>query len=359
MTTGDFGPPTSTGRDPAPDPDRFRFHGLHPLLRIGTASDRYAGWIGQIYTAERYVGRITTRTHKVGGKAYREQVLPVDSVREYFDCFQVLEIDFTFYGLLLSEHGKETSTYAALRSYSSHLPPEARLFLKVPQLIFARKIRQPDGFAPNPDYLDHRLFEEAFYGPAGALLGDRLAGLIFEQEYQRRSERLPTEAFAESLDGFFSRIPADPRYHVELRTESYLCSSVFSVLERHGIGQVFSRWTWLPPLPRQLERAAGRFRGGDGQCVTRLMTPIGMRYEDAYAKAHPFDRMSDELFQPALIQETLHLVQAGIQRGVTMNILINNRAGGSAPLIARMLAHGFLERQRAGGPPTVGGRSTI
>jgi hypothetical protein len=42
--------------------EKFQFRNLHPKILMGTASDRYAGWIGQIYTKERYEGRISRRT---------------------------------------------------------------------------------------------------------------------------------------------------------------------------------------------------------------------------------------------------------------------------------------------------------
>jgi hypothetical protein len=32
---------------------RYRFRELHPNLSIGMASDRYAGWIGQVYSEGR------------------------------------------------------------------------------------------------------------------------------------------------------------------------------------------------------------------------------------------------------------------------------------------------------------------
>ncbi len=334
-----------------PDPERFHFRDLHPLVCLGTASDRYGGWIGQIYSPDRYSGRLSTRSHKVGGKSYREQVLPVDSVAEYFEHFSVLEIDFTFYGLLLSEDGRPTSTYAVLQSYRDHLPEGARIFLKAPQTVFAQKIREAGQFVPNPRYLDHRIFSESFYHPAVRLLEDRLAGLIFEQEYQRQTERVAASALADALDRFFDHIPEDSRYHVELRTESYLGPEIFRALDRHGVGQVFSRWTWLPPLPKQLARAKGRFFSRARDCVIRVMTPIGMRYEEAYAKAFPFDRMVDDLFQSALVDETIHIVRAAIEQNVTVNVVINNRAGGNAPLIARQLAHRFLAQEANAQPP--------
>jgi hypothetical protein len=67
----------------------FNFLSLHPQILIGTASDRYAGWLGQIYSHDRYRGRITKRTKIIAGKSFIEEVLPVDSVEEYFEHFPV------------------------------------------------------------------------------------------------------------------------------------------------------------------------------------------------------------------------------------------------------------------------------
>lgn len=46
--------------------EQFHFRQLHAQIRMGTASDRYAGWVGQIYTGERYGGRLGSRTRVVG-----------------------------------------------------------------------------------------------------------------------------------------------------------------------------------------------------------------------------------------------------------------------------------------------------
>ena len=68
----------------------FQFRGLHPNILIGMASDRYAGWIGQVYSEGRYTQGITQRTHKVGERSFVEEVLPVESVEEYFEHFPIL-----------------------------------------------------------------------------------------------------------------------------------------------------------------------------------------------------------------------------------------------------------------------------
>jgi hypothetical protein len=93
------------------DIKEFKFRGLHHRIPIGTASDRCAGWIGQIYTKERYEAHIGRRTNTVGGKSFVEETFPVKSVKEYFEHFSALKIDFTFYSPLIDKDGKPTQNY--------------------------------------------------------------------------------------------------------------------------------------------------------------------------------------------------------------------------------------------------------
>jgi len=319
------------------------FRSLHPDIFIGTASDRYAGWIGSIYPKEKYQQRIERRPKVIKGKTYSEAVLPIDCLEDYFGHFSILEIDYTFYRLLTDEQGKPTPSFFLLKKYGELMKDQDFLFLKVPQIITARKIHQGPGYLENPSYLNPHIFTEHFYKPALHLLGPRIKGFVFEQEYHRQAERLPESELAESLDHFFKALPPDNRYHLELRTESYWQSPVFQVLERYGIGQVLSHWTWLPPLEKQLIRAGGRFYNSGNQAVIRLMTPLGMRYEEAYANAFPFDKIVAGMFQPRMIEETARLMHLAVKQGIQMNIIINNRSGGSAPLIARRVAEEFIK----------------
>ena len=241
------------------NPEKFEFRGIHPKVFMGTASDRYKGWIGQIYSPGRYENRITHRTHKVGKESFKEEVLPVESVEEYFEHFAVLEIDYTFYRSLMDKEGKPTENYRVLMEYKKHLHKNDHLILKVPQVVFAQKIRQGVKYVANEEFLNPEIFIKQFYKPANDLLDSNLSGFIFEQEYQRKDERLPIAKIASALDTFFKEIPSDTRYHIELRTESYLTDPVFEVLEKHGVGQVFSHWTWLPTLKKQWLKSGFRF----------------------------------------------------------------------------------------------------
>ncbi|OPX37586.1 MAG: hypothetical protein B1H13_12570 [Desulfobacteraceae bacterium 4484_190.3] len=285
--------------------ETFHFRDIHPLVCIGTASDRYAGWIGQIYSAERYFGRTTRRTKKVGRKNFVEEVLPVESVEEYFRHFRTLELDF------------------------SHFP-------RTPN------IQAVNAFLKNEDYLNAGGFVEQFYEPVRELLDPWLEGVIFEQEYQRKDDRVSIREQADALDGFFSALPLDDRFHVELRTQEYLTKPVIQVLEKHGVGQVLSHWTWLPALNQQFAMGGKRFHNRGRSGVIRLMTPRGMRYEDAYAKAYPFDKLVPGMMNREMITHTAHIMAEALKQGTRINVIVNNRSGGNAPLIAREVAREFL-----------------
>lgn len=328
--------------------EEFRFRGLHPGVFMGTASDRYAGWLGKIYSPERYGGRITSRTKRLGRKSFREDVLPLESVEEYFEHFSILELDFTFYGLLLDGRMTATPTLHTLRNYRRHLGREDRLILKVPQAVFSRQRRKGGRFETNPLYLDAEVFARRFYDPAVDLLGDAIYGFVFEQEYQRKKDRMPERDYLKGIAEFLGRIPKDDRYHIEIRTEGYLKPAYFRILENHGVGQVLSHWTWLPPLARQFEKGGRQFFNASDRCIVRLMTPPGIRYEDAYERAHPFDREVEGMVDPGMIRDTVKIMREALDRGVEAGVISNNRAGGSAPLIARKVAEGFLQSMKDG-----------
>jgi uncharacterized protein YecE (DUF72 family) len=322
--------------------EHFLFRNLQPIFTIVTASDRYAGWMGQIYSRERFEKSVKQRSKRLGKKTFKERVLPVESVEEYFLHFSTLELDFTFYRTLLDREGTPTKTFTLLQDYKRYLNPENRLILKAPQAVFSRKLRRQGGFVENEQYLDPHVFINQFYNPAKDLLGPLLQGIVFEQEYQRRDERPPVKRYADQLQDFFGAIPTDARYHVELRTEAFLSEAVLRVFEDKGVGQVFSHWTWLPSLSKQFSFSQGSFFNKN-RCIIRLMTPKGVRYQDAYGRAYPFDKVVEGMQSPEMVKDTVMLVQAAIGSEVPVSVIINNRAGGNAPGIAQQIATEFLK----------------
>ncbi|MDH4268535.1 MAG: DUF72 domain-containing protein [Deltaproteobacteria bacterium] len=111
----------------------FLFRELHQRILIGTASDRYAGWIGH--------GRKQRKAH--GARSVGQ------SVTEYFEHFPLLEIDYTFYRLLLQKDSKPPQNFHILKNYRQHMKDGDLLLLKAPQVIIARKLRGGAGFVRN------------------------------------------------------------------------------------------------------------------------------------------------------------------------------------------------------------------
>ncbi len=318
--------------------EEFNFRRFEPEIGFGTASDRYASWIGQIYSTGKYDGKITRRKKKLGKESFTEQVLPIESVEEYFRHFSLLEIDFTFYRPLMDKNGKPTSNFFVLKNYVKHLNEGDGLIIKVPQAVCAQSLRRGAKMVKNPDYLNAEIFKERFYDPVMRICGANVQGFIFEQEYQRKKDRKPVKLFVEELQSFFGSIPGDGRYHLEIRTEALLTQSYFRFLEENGIGQVFSHWTWLPPLAEQFEKSGNRFLNRSKSAIIRLMTPQGMNYAQTYAKAFPFDRMIDDMLSRRMLEDTRDLIETARKNEVKTNVIINNRAGGNAPLIAVEIA---------------------
>ena len=63
-----------------------------------------------------------------------------------------------------------------------------------------------------------------------------------------------------------------------------------------------------------------------------------MSYEESYAKAFPFDKMIPGMLGPEMIEDTVKIVNEAIKDKIQVNLIINNRAGGNAPLIAQKIA---------------------
>lgn len=343
--------------DPPPDADARRaaladydFRNVHPRLSFGTASDRYAAWIGQVYP-ERWRSEIQTRKKRVGRESFEERQLPIASVADYFEHFSVLEIDFTFYRPLLEDDGEAGSNYFVLQTYAEHAPAHARFLLKAPQAYAARTLRRGGKGGPryeaNPTYLDAAGFTRQFLEPAVALLGDRLRGVLFEQEYTRVAESPDPDEFVTNLDGFFRNVPREVQVHLEVRSPHLLVPAYADWLAERGLGFVFSHWQYLPSIKEQWERVGGRFTAADGQAVLRLMNLRGMSYGDAFAAAYPFEGPVPELAGTPqarqMVDEATALAYRALADDVTLHVIANNRAWGNSPDLAAAVAARFLD----------------
>ena len=331
--------------------DRFDVRHVHPALRFGSASDRYAAWIGQVYPRDVWAGEVSTRKKRVGGEAVEERLLPVASVEDYCLHFGVLEIDATYYRPLVEETGKPSPGLFQLQHYADASPHSARFLLKAPQQTTARRLRRKvDGrwsYVENPDYLDPALFTDRFLHPAQKTFGVKLAGVILEQPYERARDSPDPDTFVAEWDRFVADVPNDTPLHLEVRSSHQLTPAYAEWLANRDLGFCFSHWQWLPALIDQWRFVGERFTSASGGAVLRLMQPRDMSYDESFRLAYPFDApaagLSDTSAARRMVDEATALMYQAVEAGVTLDVVCNNRAWGNAPDLARTLAHRFLD----------------
>ncbi len=326
---------------------------VHPNLRVGTASDRFAAWLGQVYPIDVWAGQVDVRAKKTARGTFEERLLPIASAEDYFEHFSVLELDFTYYRPLRSPDGKDEPGAFTLRQYAEFAPPEPSILLKCPAQFFARVRRTSKGgevrYEPNPTYLDADAYLAQFHEPAVEILGDRLVGVIFEQEYGRVADTPPVAEVVDGLDAFFSRLPTDVQPHVELRSPHLLQPAYFDFLEARGLGFVFAHWQYLPSIREQWKLCGERLTAADGNVVCRLLSQRGMSFEDAYAKAYPFEETVPEWEASPEVQrmvlDAVALLYRAEAADATLHLILNNRATGNAPDLARRIALRVIDEE--------------
>ena len=331
--------------------DRFDLRRVHPLVRFGSASDRYAAWIGQVYPRDVWAGEVQTRKKSVGGQSFEERLLPVDSVADYFEHFGTLEIDFTYYRPLVETNGKPSPGLFNLERYAEAAPANARFLLKAPQQYVARRLRRKvDGrwaYVENPEFLDALAFTQRFLLPAQQKLGTRLAGVILEQPYERAAESPPPDEFVAEWDRFFGDVPNDAAYHVEVRSSHQLTAPYAEWLANREVGFCFSVWQWLPELVDQWRFVGEQFTSSSGSAVVRLVQPRDMDYAESWRRAYPFEGpapgLSDTAAARRMVDQATALMFQAVEAGVTLDVVGNNRAWGNTPDLGRALANRFLD----------------
>ena len=60
--------------------------------------------------------------------------------------------------------------------------------------------------------------------------------------------------------------------------------------------------------------------------------------EESCQKAFPFNKMLPNMLDPEMIEDTVKIANEAVKDKVQVNLIINNRAGGNAPLIAQTIA---------------------
>jgi len=274
-------------------------------IHFGTSSWAFEGWKGIVYFKD-----------YPGGKFKK------DCLAEYAtdQRFNTVGMDLFFY---------QPPTESILEHYARQLPPNFKTCSKVwEQLTIFRFPNHPRYGKMkgqiNPDFLNPEIFVNTVLRPYQQVFQDHAGPFIFEFQYIKATDK-SAEQFSQDLDKFFSAIPKDFQYSVEIRNKNFLRADSFDILKKHNVAHVFNQWSYMPPISEQLKHdsVTADF------IVARILTPLGMAYEQTVKTFEPFDKIINPL--PEMRADVMKLVEIAIKSRKIAYLLINNRAEGCAP----------------------------
>lgn len=278
---------------------------------IGTSSWKYEGWLGQIYTRDRYLTR-----GRFSQKRFQDECLA-----EYAETFPIVCGDFSFYQFPSEQYWRKLFGSA---------PAALQFAFKVPEDVTVKQFPRHPRYGAraggdNPSFLDAPLFQSGFldlldpYQP-------RVAALIFEFGNFSRQCYADAGEFLKDLDPFLAALPPTFRYSVEIRNPEFLTPEYFACLRSHGIAHVFSSWTRMPEMGVQMrlrDAATADFT------VARALLRHGRPYEEAVAKFSPYSQIQDP--NPDTRAALRSLIAQARERHQPSYIFVNNRLEGNAP----------------------------
>lgn len=282
-------------------------------IRFGTSTWNYPGWQGLVYHQD------------YGTKGAAARML-----REYaeFPLFRTVGIDSSYYG---------PPTETVLRSYAEQLPRGfpcvSKVWSQITVQTFTKAQDEEKAGKANPDFLNPDLFIEEIYQPYQRHFADNTGPFVFEFQTIAKYSRMGAERFADRLDEFFSALPRDAQYAVEVRNEEFLTPMYFAVLREHGVAHVFSSWTRMPPIGHQMDLPGSLTAPF---IIARALLRPGRTYDEAVDAFAPYDRIREP--NPKLRRDLVRLVEMAKQTQLPAYLLVNNRAEGSAPLTIAAIA---------------------
>jgi uncharacterized protein YecE (DUF72 family) len=295
------------------------FHAFGPALSrlaaegvfLGTSSWKYPGWLGYLYSEERYVTR----------NKFSKAKFEAGCLAEYAEVFSTVGVDAAYYTF---------PSRRWLESLASQVPATFRFAFKVTDAITLKRFPKLPRFGPragsdNSDFLNAARFVEEFLGPCEAIRP--LVGLLmfeFSQFYEADFDR--GRDFAAALDQFLAALPGGWPYAVEIRNASFLHPGYFEMLRRHGVAHLFNSWARMPAVSQQM--AMSEARTADFLAARFLLTP-GRTYEQAVEAFSPYTE-TRAIDPDARAAATSLIREARTTSRRPSFLLVNNRLEGNA-----------------------------
>jgi uncharacterized protein YecE (DUF72 family) len=284
---------------------------------IGTSSWKYEGWLGMIYSPEKYL-----RYFKAGPPKHQKGRFEKTCLAEYAQTFKTVCLDAGFY---------QFPNPKTMEGYLSQVPEDFKMSLKVTEDLTVRRfpnIARSGARAGqmNEHFLNPDLFVASFLGPLQHYKG-QIGTLIFEFGHFHPGDWERGRDFVTALDDFFGRLPRDWDYSVEVRNPNLLHPEYFDVLRRHRVAHTFNSWARMPPVNEQLTMP-GSFTS-DFATARFLLTP-GRDYQQAVDAFSPYNQTKEPNADARAALIDLLLTPAKPGRPGRRFLYVNNRLEGNA-----------------------------
>ncbi|MGB2634034.1 MAG: DUF72 domain-containing protein [Candidatus Acidiferrum sp.] len=266
-----------------------------PLLHLGTSSFTAKGWEKAFYPP---------------------QTQPRDFLSYYATQFDALEVDATFY---------RTPAMSTVKNWYAKTPANFRFALKTPQEITHERVLL-EADSPMNEFLR-----------ATEPLGEKLAVILLQLPYFNKNAFAGPNEFLNRLKPFLEKLPAQPRFALEIRNRHWLVPAFFDLLRKHHIAFALIDHPWMP---RPLEYLAETDPvTADFSYVRWLGDRKAIEERTQVWDKTIVDRSGD-------LQKWVDACRNFIKRKIRLFAFANNHYGGYAPETLRLFEELLEERCR-------------
>ncbi|HXX99832.1 MAG TPA: DUF72 domain-containing protein [Candidatus Limnocylindrales bacterium] len=266
---------------------------LSPLLHLGTSSFTAEGWEKAFYPK---------------GVAAR------DFLSYYATQFDTVEVDSTFYRI---------PAISTVKGWNAKTPAHFLFALKTPQEITHERVLVDTD----------RVLNE--FLRAAEPLGEKLAAILLQFPYFNKKAFASPADFLARLKPFLEKLPARPRFAVEVRNKYWLAPPLFDLLRKHKIALTLVDHPWMP-RPREFLVKADPITTdftyirwlGDRKAIEQLT--------NSWDKTI-IDRTKD-------LQEWVEACRNFLKRKIRVFAFANNHYGGHAPATLRLFENLMLQK---------------
>lgn len=294
---------------PAPVDDRVVRLGarLDPLIRLGTSSWSFPGWVGLVYR-DKHSDAVLARS---GLGAYAHHPL-----------FRSVGIDRTHYGPIGAEQFAE---------YAAAVPNGFRFLTKAHEACTLHTWPKHARYGKHRGEINERFFDPAYatdvvVAPFVEGLGETAGPLVFQVAPQPMANFGGPKGFAERLHRFLSALPRGPLYSVEVRNAKLITKQYAEALNDVGAAHCINV---MPSMPSALDQWKLTERENTPALVARWMLAPHLQYESAVSTYEPFHELVDP--DPVARRGLSHVVDLAQKKRVPSWIIVNNKAEGCAP----------------------------